>query len=123
MNKRILVAEDDRRLAEILTDALHEAGYQTVTVADGVSALARLQSEPIDLLVLDVNMPGMGGATLVHRLRSDPDLAPAYGEVPVILISGMLDVVTYDLPVQGALTKPFPIAALTAKIRDLIGPA
>jgi CheY-like chemotaxis protein len=119
--KRVLIAEDDDRLAEILSDVLQRQGYETVTVPDGLAALGRLQTEAIDLLILDINMPLLGGASLVTRLRGDPDLAASFAELPIVIVSGMLDVVTFDLPVQGAFTKPFPIAAVAAKVRELIG--
>jgi CheY-like chemotaxis protein len=74
----------------------------------------------VDLLVLDINMPELGGASLVERLRHDPDWE-RFAAVPIIIISGLWDVVTYDLDVQAGFAKPIPLPDLRAKVRELIG--
>lgn len=104
--KRIVVAEDDERLGELLGDVLAQDGYQTVVVRDGLAVLNRLQTESVDLLVLDINMPGLGGTSLVQLLRRDPDWE-RFAALPIIGVSGMWDVVTFDPDVQAGLRNPF----------------
>ena len=120
--KRIVIAEDDERLAELLAYALAQDGYQTVVVGVGLAVLKRLETEPVDLLVLDINMPELGGASLVQLLRRDPDWEQ-FAALPIIIVSGLWDVVTYDLDVQAGFPKPIPLPDLRAKVRELVGPA
>jgi DNA-binding response OmpR family regulator len=118
--KRIVIAEDDERFGELLGDALAQDGYQTVVVRDGLAVLNCLQTEAVDLLVLDINMPELGGASLVERLRRDPDWE-RFAVLPIIIVSGMWDVVTFDLDVQAGFAKPISVPDLRAKVRELIG--
>src|SRR5262249_47757088 len=79
---RILVADDDRHLAELLRATLDEAGFEAVAAHSGLAAAALIEREDFDLLVLDVLMPGMSGdaiADLIHQLKPD---------VPVLLMTG-----------------------------------
>jgi CheY-like chemotaxis protein len=74
----------------------------------------------VDLLVLDINMPELGGASLVELLGRDPAWE-RFAALPIIIISGMRDVVTFDLDVQAGFSKPIPVPELRAKVRELIG--
>lgn len=79
---RILVADDDRQLAELLGATLDEAGFEVVTAHSGLAAAALIEQEDFDLVLLDVLMPGMSGdalADLLHQLKPD---------VPVLLMTG-----------------------------------
>lgn len=83
---RILVVEDDSALREALTDTLEMAGHQALAVADGEAALARLEGEAADMVISDVQMPGMNGHELLRRVkRMRPGipfiLMTAYGQI------------------------------------------
>lgn len=119
--KRILVVDDDTRLCDVLSELLTHDGYGVVIAHDGHAALERLRSEAIELLIVDINMPGLGGASLVHTLRTDAEWERVAG-VPVIVLSALWDVVTFDLDVQAGFAKPMKYDQVQEKIRELIGP-
>lgn len=107
MSARLLIAEDDADLRELLLDDLEDAGYETVAAIDGRAALAHIERErePIDLLITDVNMPSVTGDVLLARMR---EIRP---EAPVIVITAFGSVEqAVEMVKAGAfqyLTKPF----------------
>lgn len=119
--KRILVVDDDVRVCEALRDFLAADGYEVLLAHDGQAALSRLRDNGIDLLVVDINMPGLGGASLVQMLRTDPAWE-RFVHLPIIVISALWDVVSFDLDIQGGFGKPMRYDLIQAKIRELIGP-
>jgi len=114
---RILIADDDRQLVELLRAMLDEAGFEAVVAHSGLAAAALIEREDFDLLVLDVLMPGMSGdalADLLHQLKPD---------VPVLLItgdSGDQFVRSAQLP---RLRKPFTEQELVDAVRGLLDQA
>ena len=119
--KRILVVDDDAAICEMFSKFLDRDGYQVLVAYDGRSALEQLRSHEVDLLVLDINMPELGGASLVQLLRCDPEWA-RFATLPIIVVSALWDVVTFDLAVQGGFGKPVKQEELRDKVRQLIGP-
>ena len=69
MSARILLAEDHGRLSAMLQAFLESLGHQVVSAADGVAALAALENGGIDLMVLDLKLPGMSGVEVLQRVR------------------------------------------------------
>ena len=86
---RILVVEDEKRLAGTLADLLHRQGYTVDVSNDGVSGLDNALSGIYDLVVLDVMLPGMDGFELLRRLRDGADLNANPGQVAGWLCAGM----------------------------------
>ncbi len=119
--KRVLVADDDRALCELLQDFLAQDGYEVVLAHDGLGALDLLRKDAIDLLIIDINMPELGGASLVHMLRREPEWE-RFASLPIIVVSALWDVVSFDLDVQGGFAKPVQYDAIREKVRELIGP-
>ena len=119
--KRILVVEDDARLCDVLSEFLTEDGYEVVVAYEGNAGLERLRETPVDLLIVDINMPGLGGASLVRLLRTDPEWRHV-AELPIIVMSALWDILSFDLEVQAGFAKPVPYEEVQAKIRELIGP-
>ena len=74
---RILLLEDDANLNETVTEFLEEKGYEVVSVFDGYEAQERLYESKFDLLLLDVNTPGMNGFELLKEARENDVVAPA----------------------------------------------
>jgi len=116
---RILVAEDDGRLADVLTQALTEEGWEVERVADGRSAYGRALPGglPYDVLLLDWMLPGLSGVEVCGRLRAQGVITPvlmltARGGVPD-RIAGL------DAGADDYLTKPFDIDELLARLRAL----
>ena len=72
---RVLVADDDRDIRELVVFKLTQAGYDVQAVADGAAALAAIQDNPPDLAVLDVMMPGLSGIDVLRKVRQDPTIA------------------------------------------------
>ncbi|MGH7267615.1 MAG: response regulator [Candidatus Rokuibacteriota bacterium] len=119
--KRILVVDDDARLCEVLAEFLARDGYEPVIAHDGRAALDRLRQGDIDLVIADINMPELGGASLVTMLRKDPDWRE-FSRLPIIVVSALWDVVSFDLEIQGGFAKPVRYEELQPRIRELIGP-
>ena len=114
MSRPILVADDNPGFADLVRAPLEEAGYDVVTAATGLAAVAALQKHDVGLAILDVLMPGISGDAVAERLRQlDPKL-------PVLLMTGASDDFTAGsgLPV---LRKPFPREELLAAVRRLTG--
>ena len=80
---RIVVADDDADIRDLVVFKLRQAGHDVEAVEDGAAAVEACQASPPDLVVLDVMMPGMGGLDATRALRLDPRLA----RVPVILLT------------------------------------
>ena len=80
---RIVVADDDADIRDLVGFKLRQAGHDVETVEDGAAAVAAAQAARPDLVILDVMMPGMGGLDATRALRLDPGLA----RVPVILLT------------------------------------
>lgn len=83
MNPTILIVDDCADIAHIIARYLESASYRTLAVTSGRAACAMLEHTTPDCIVLDLMMPGMSGAELLHRLRSDP----ATAGIPVVLVS------------------------------------
>lgn len=81
---RVLVIDDDPIMRELATARLADAGYETSSAANGEEGLSRLNAEGADLVISDVDMPGMNGFDVVKAIRGDRALA----EIPVIVVTG-----------------------------------
>lgn len=113
---RILVAEDDADLRDALTEVLALAGYSSVTVPDGIQALAAVRARLPDLIILDQQMPGLDGLAVLRALQADPGLRT----IPVILLTGA----AHDLPPQPGVAaiveKPFQMVPLQDTVRGVL---
>jgi two-component system cell cycle sensor histidine kinase/response regulator CckA len=115
----VLIVDDQKQICELVRRILERAGFSVFTANSGSEAVAVSSSQDccLDLLVSDVEMPGMDGVTLVRQLRSRcPGL-------PVILMSGRWheSVRGVSRPAQ-FLSKPFSLAALTRLAREMCSP-
>jgi two-component system OmpR family response regulator len=116
---RVLVAEDDVRLADILEQFLTEAGWDVETVHDGLAAFDRAfpGGSPFDVLLLDWGLPGMDGVTVCRRLR---DLG---SRTPVLMLTARGQVrdriAGLDAGADDYLPKPFDLDELLARLRAL----
>jgi two-component system OmpR family response regulator len=117
---RILVAEDDRRLADLLEQSLVEAGWDVEVVHDGIAAYGRALPDGLvyDVLLLDWMLPGMDGITVCHRLRG-------LGlTTPVLMLTARGDVRDridgLNAGADDYLPKPFDLDELLARLRALV---
>ena len=117
MAKTILLVEDDEDIATLLRLNLQDEGYQIVHEADGGQALARLETQVWDAVILDLMLPGVDGLEICRRIRQ----MTRY--LPVIIISArtseMHRVLGLEMGADDYLAKPFHLAELEARIRSL----
>ncbi|MEX2528086.1 MAG: response regulator transcription factor [Gemmatimonadota bacterium] len=115
---RILVAEDDRKVASFLRKGLREEGYAVDVVHDGTEAIMKAMVHHYDLLLLDVMMPGKTGLEIVRELRSKEKT------VPILLLTARDSrdeiVRGLDIGADDYLTKPFAFDELLARVRALL---
>jgi DNA-binding response OmpR family regulator len=113
----ILLVEDDRRLAEMVSEYLGEAGFSVSVAGDGRTGLARLAAEPCDALVLDLMLPDMDGLEVCRQLR-------AFSDVPVLMLTARGDamdrVVGLEIGADDYLPKPFEPRELLARLRAIL---
>ena len=115
----ILVVDDDAANRDLLTRRLVREGYEARTAADGTAALAALErgaGAPVDLVLLDVMMPGLDGYEVLRRMKADPTLR----DIPVLMISALDEVQSVvrciELGAEDYLPKPFDPVLLRARI-------
>ena len=119
MSKKILFADDDAHLMEVLLLRFKSAGYKTVDAYDGEEALLKMRAEKPDLIVMDITMPKMNGYTLVREMKADETLK----DIPVIVLSGK-DTMQDIFEIEGVgtyLVKPFEFDDLLGKVKEQLG--
>ena len=114
---KILIADDDRDLLELIGFALTQAGFLVLKASDGPAALRMFDAESPDLLVLDINMPGATGFQVCEAVR-------ARSSVPVMMLTVRSEeedlVRALELGADDYLTKPFSPRTLLARVRALM---
>ncbi|MGH2768877.1 MAG: response regulator [Actinomycetota bacterium] len=120
MAKKILVADDDPVIIELLQVNLEMEGYEVVTAQDGEQAVVVAEQERPDLVILDIMMPGMDGWSAQRALLETPGL----GRIPVIFLSARAQQADlrrgYEAGVAEYVTKPFDPAALLQIIEQIL---
>jgi two-component system alkaline phosphatase synthesis response regulator PhoP len=115
--KRVLVVEDEMKIARLVRDYLHQAGFDVIEAADGPSALTLARAERPDMIVLDLGLPGMDGLDVTRRLR-------ATSSVPIIILTARSEetdrIVGLELGADDYVTKPFSPKELVARIRAVL---
>lgn len=113
----ILVVEDDVAIRDLLCDLLAEQGYRTLTAGNPSAALAQLKSERPALITLDLGLPGIGGAALLHTLRQ----IPAVCDIPVAVVSAQRTVEPEICSLaQAVISKPFDLDDLLGVVARLL---
>ena len=115
---RILIADDDATARMLLEAALDEAGFEVHLAEDGEDALKRFQAHPCDMVMLDVEMPGLNGYEVCTRLRAEVG-----DELPIVMVTGMDDVVSVEKAFEAGATdfiaKPINWALISHRVRYL----
>ena len=116
----VLVVEDSSAQREMITELLRGSGLKVTVASDGVEALARIQVQPPDLVVLDIVMPRMNGYEVCRRIKADP----ATQNVPVVMCSSKGEEFDrYWGMKQGAdayIAKPFQPTELVGTVKQLL---
>ena len=117
MAERILLIDDDARLAAMVSEYLGAAGYRVTTAASGAGGLERLGAQPYDALVLDLSLPDMDGLEVCRLLRARWDL-------PVLMLTARGDamdrVVGLEIGADDYLPKPFEPRELLARLKAIM---
>ena len=118
---KVLIAEDETIVADILTKKLRQAGYDVVTTYDGNQAWEKINQEFPDIVLLDLTMPGLSGWQVMEKLRENP---PTKQWIPVIIVSAHQDIehIQRSLTMQAAhyLTKPCKTEDILQGIRTAL---
>lgn len=117
MNELILVVDDEPKIVKLAQDYLEQASFRVVSALDGATAVAATRRERPDLIVLDLNLPGMDGIDVCRAIRRDSD-------VPIIMLTardGEADrLIGLELGADDYITKPFSPRELIARVRAVL---
>lgn len=122
MTKRILIVDDEQPIRRIVQISLERfAGWQAILAASGREGLAIAQTEPIDLILLDVSMPDIDGFQFFDQLKANPMTR----NVAVILLTAKSSASDQrrfsEMGVTGVIPKPFQPTAISHRIVELLG--
>lgn len=117
MAQRVLVVDDEPGILELVEYNLTREGFEVATETDGVAVMQRVQTDPPDLVVLDVMLPGLSGMEVCRQLRKISD-------VPIILLTARKDevdrVLGLELGADDYVTKPFAPRELVARVKAIL---
>lgn len=120
MSKRILVVEDHEENRRIVRDLLTSAGYVMIEAVTGEEGIALAESERPDLILMDIQLPGLDGYEATRRIKANPALRA----IPIIAVTSYAlsgdDVKALQVGCDDYVTKPFSPRALLAKIREYL---
>ena len=117
-NERILIVDDEKNIASSLEGILSDEGYQISVAGDGLDALEKIQSDPPDLVLLDIWLPGMDGIEVLKTLKSH------HPEIEVLIMSGHGTIDTAvkatKLGAYDFIEKPFSMDHLTQSVENVL---
>jgi two-component system alkaline phosphatase synthesis response regulator PhoP len=113
----ILVADDEPKIVHLVRDYMESAGFQVIVAYDGQTALAQWRHDSPDLIVLDLNMPGIDGIDVTRAIRQG-------GNTPIILLTARVQetdrIVGLEMGADDYVTKPFSPRELVARVRAVL---
>ena len=116
----VLLVDDEDQLRRVMKDLLERQGYTVVEARDGAQALDEVDRHAPDIVILDLNLPGVDGYSVLSQLRS----RPATRQLPVIVLTAKGDedneVRVLQLGADDFLTKPFRAKALAARLESTL---
>ena len=114
---RILVVDDEPAIADAVSYALRDEGFEVDTIGDGAAALSAARERPYDLMILDLLLPGVPGLEVCRTLRAESDL-------PILMLTAKdaeIDRVRgLELGADDYVTKPFSVAELVSRVRAIL---
>jgi type II secretory ATPase GspE/PulE/Tfp pilus assembly ATPase PilB-like protein/ActR/RegA family two-component response regulator len=118
---KVLLVEDEEQLRRVMKDLLEREGYIVAEARDGVQALDEVDRHAPDIIVLDLNLPGLDGYSVLQQLRS----RPATRGIPVMVLTAKGDedneLRVFELGADDFITKPFRARALSARLEAVLG--
>ena len=113
----ILVVDDEKRIAHLVRDYLENAGFRAVVAYDGTTAMAQFRHEQPDLIVLDLNLPGMDGLDVARAVRKERN-------TPIIMLTARVEemdrIIGLELGADDYVSKPFSPRELVARVRAVL---
>ncbi len=120
MSKRILVVEDQEDNRRIVRDLLTKAGYEMLEAVNGEEGVAMAQTHRPDLILMDIQLPGLDGYEATRRIKADPALR----QIPIIAVTSYAlsgdDAKALAAGCDAYVTKPFSPRVLLAKVREYV---
>ncbi len=117
MNKNILIVEDEVKLAQLMSDYLHQSGFTTRCIGNGNEAVAAAQQTPFDLILLDLMLPGLDGIEVCKSLRR-------FSDVPIIMVTARVDEIDrllgLELGADDYICKPFSPREVVARVKAVL---
>ncbi|HRX03402.1 MAG TPA: response regulator transcription factor [Anaerolineae bacterium] len=117
MTDLILVVDDEPKITKLARDYLERGGYRVVSAGDGKTGLAAFRHDQPDLVVLDLNLPGMDGLDVCRAIRRESD-------VPIIMLTARVEevdrLIGLELGADDYITKPFSPRELVARVRAVL---
>lgn len=117
VHKRVLVVDDEPEVTLALQVFFLGKGYEMTTAMDGLQAMKILRQHPVDLVLLDMKMPGVNGVEVLKFIRAE---APATRVIVVTAYDLQFQEIVEQIGVDGFLMKPFGIQALTQKVEEVL---
>ncbi len=114
--KKVLVADDEQAITELVAFALEMEGYQVIQAPDGPEALRLTRIEHPDLAMVDIMMPGLDGREVSRRIKGDPQTS----DIPVLLFSAAPNPDLRDAKADGFMPKPFDVNSLVDTVKRYI---
>ena len=118
---KVLLVDDEDQLRKVMKDLLERDGYEVTEAADGVEALDQVDRHAPDIIVLDLNLPGLDGYGVLTHLRS----RPATQDMPVVVLTARGDeeseVRVFEMGADDFLSKPFRARALSVRLQAVLG--
>ena len=120
MNKKILVVEDQEDNRKILRDLLVANDYEVIEAIDGLEGVAKAESHKPDLILMDIQIPGVDGYEATRRIKANPELK----HIPVIVVTSYAlsgdDVKAFGAGCDAYITKPYSPRELLARVREYV---
>ena len=117
MNVHVLVVDDEKSLRDFVRRNLEVRGYKVLTASNGLQALAVLQNENVQLVIMDIMMPHMDGLETTRRMRQE-------SHVPIIILTALGEeadkIRAFDLGADDYLTKPFGVGELLGRVKAVL---
>jgi two-component system response regulator BaeR len=114
---RVLIVEDEPKLASLVADYLKAAGYEAHCIENGLEAVPWVRSQAPDLIVLDLMLPGRGGLDICKEVRT-------FSDVPIIMVTARVEEVDRLIGLEAGaddyLCKPFSVRELVARVKALL---